>query len=145
MECFGCRLAHQQESVHMVYEDEWVCCILDHDSFNEGHVLILPKAHVEDMDELDALTGRAVLEAAQRLTKAVKMLYRPDGVTICQNGGIFSELTHFHVHVVPRYEGQDFAAFYQEAPFKNEEIRSRLGETKEQLAAFLQEHHFQLI
>ena len=29
-------------------------------------------------------------------------------------GGIFNELTHYHMHVIPRYEGQSFAKFYSE-------------------------------
>lgn len=43
MECLGCRLANKMEQVFIVYENEYVSCILDHIPFNEGHILILPK------------------------------------------------------------------------------------------------------
>lgn len=59
------------------------------------------------------------MKAAKLLSKAIKELFNPDGITICQNGGRFDELTHFHMHVVPRYEGQNFANFYTE---KSEEV-----------------------
>src|SRR5690606_32351234 len=111
-ECLGCNLANKNAQVNVVYENDFVCCILDHDPFNEGHVMILPKEHVEDMDELDADTANAIIQASRLISRAIKALYKPDGITICQNGGIFSELNHFHMHVVPRYRDQSFAAFY---------------------------------
>ena len=118
MSCLGCRLANQQAMVYAVFEDEHVCCILDRDPYNEGHVLILPKKHVRYLDELDAVTANAVMTAAQLVSKTIKALFQPDGITICQNGGAFDDLGHFHLHVIPRYEGQSFADFFldDEAP-----------------------------
>jgi diadenosine tetraphosphate (Ap4A) HIT family hydrolase len=96
----------------MVYEDDYVTCFLDHDPFNEGHTLILPKQHFHDVDELDDKTATAIMKASILISKALKHLYQPDGVTINQNGGVFNELTHYHMHVVPRYKGQWFGDFY---------------------------------
>ena len=36
------------------------------------------------------------------------------GSIINQNGGVFNDLTHYHMHVVPRYKGQWFGEFYRE-------------------------------
>lgn len=129
MECLGCKLANKQVSVNVIYEDEYVCCILDHDPFNEGHVLILPKSHMEDIDELDIDTSTAVIQASSTIAKVIKKLYHPDGITICQNGGIFSELSHFHMHVVPRYKNQHFANFYSDLPLQNQDVKNKLKET----------------
>ncbi|MBY6037518.1 HIT family protein [Fictibacillus nanhaiensis] len=114
MECVGCQLANHEESVHIVFEDDDVRCFLDYDPFNEGHVLIVPKKHVHDADELDEKTADAIMKASILLSKAIKRLFNPDGITICQNGGIFNELTHYHMHVVPRYKHQSFATFYSD-------------------------------
>ncbi|MEK5382468.1 HIT family protein [Niallia sp. FSL W8-0635] len=114
MNCLGCNLANQNEPVYVVYEDENVCCFLDHEPFNEGHTLILPKKHFHDVDELDKATAKSIMTASIILSKAIKELYLPDGITVCQNGGIFNELTHYHMHVVPRYKDQSFASFYSE-------------------------------
>lgn len=43
MSCSGCQLANKKENVHVVFEDNDICCILDHQPFNEGHVLLLQK------------------------------------------------------------------------------------------------------
>lgn len=114
----------------MVLEDEFVCCILDHAPYNEGHVLILPKKHVRYFDELDENTARSLTETAATISKAIKKLYAPDGITVCQNGGYFDELTHFHIHLIPRYKGQNFAGFYLEDDTNYTEEKSNLEKTK---------------
>jgi histidine triad (HIT) family protein len=133
LNCLGCHLANKKENVHVVFEDDYVCCILDIDPYNEGHVLILPKKHVRYFDEFDENTANSVMIAAQKLSKAIKSLFNPDGITVCQNGGVFDELTHFHMHVVPRYEGQNFADFYSEDGEADAEKEYDLEETKRKM------------
>lgn len=112
MECLGCKLANEEEIIYKVYEDNYVTCFLDHAPFYTGHTLIVPKQHVVEVDELDDCVAKAIMNASKLISKAIKLLYKPDGVTICQNGGIFNELTHYHMHVVPRYKERSFAEFY---------------------------------
>jgi diadenosine tetraphosphate (Ap4A) HIT family hydrolase len=130
IDCLGCKLANKKADVHVVYENHFLTCILDHDPFNEGHMMILPKNHFEDVYELDEDTANAVIQASRLLAKAITGLYQPDGITVCQNGGIFSELTHFHMHVVPRYKHQSFADFYLDTDLDNEEAKNNLAATK---------------
>ncbi|OMC83199.1 HIT family protein [Viridibacillus sp. FSL H7-0596] len=132
MDCLGCSLANKNDQVHVVFEDDYVCCFLDHDPYNEGHVLILPKKHIYDVEDLDENTANAIMKASMLLSKAIKRLFNPDGITICQNGGIFNELTHYHMHVVPRYKDQSFTTFYSgEDNYIEEDIN--LVETKRKL------------
>ncbi|TCP29720.1 diadenosine tetraphosphate (Ap4A) HIT family hydrolase [Scopulibacillus darangshiensis] len=133
--CLGCLLANRKQPVHVVYEDDDVCCFLDHEPFNEGHTLILPKKHFLDVDELDQDTAIAVMKASMTTSKALKTLFQPDGVTICQNGGRFNELGHYHMHVVARYEDQPFEAFYSTKHLNNDKEKWRFLETKARLAA----------
>ncbi|HDR6316570.1 TPA: HIT family protein [Bacillus thuringiensis] len=112
MECLGCKLANEEEIIYKIYEDDYVTCFLDHAPFYPGHTLIVPKQHVVEVDELDNVVAQSIMDASKLITKAIKSLYKPDGVTICQNGGIFNELTHYHMHVVPRYKERSFAEFY---------------------------------
>lgn len=114
MECLGCDLANKRKPVYTVFENEHVCCFLDHNPYNEGHLLIVPKKHVRFIDELDERTANAIMQAAMLLSGVIRKLFNPDGITVCQNGGSFDELTHFHMYLVPRYEGQNFADFYIE-------------------------------
>ncbi|MGE7185527.1 HIT family protein [Peribacillus sp. NPDC006672] len=130
IECLGCRLANKKEPIYLVYEDDFVCCFLDHEPFNDGHVLILPKRHFKDVDELDIYTANAIMKTSILITRSLKKLFKPDGITICQNGGVFNELSHYHMHVVPRYKNQSFAEFYLEQPFDKKDEKNKLLETK---------------
>ncbi len=114
MNCVGCRLANEQENVYVVYETATLTCILDYMPFNPGHVLILPKGHAGEVEELDPKTAIDIMEASRFLSKAAKAAFNPDGITIIQNGGIFNDLDHYHMHVIPRFGGQDFAEFFSE-------------------------------
>ncbi len=78
------------------------------------------------------------MDASKLIAKAIKALYKPDGVTVCQNGGVFNELTHYHMHVVPRYKERSFAEFYMVQPGEKknhnfEEAKNLLKEEIEQI------------
>lgn len=135
-ECLGCRLSNQLETVNIVYENEYVCCILDIEPFNEGHTLILPKKHYLDTEELDGETANAIMIASMTISKAIKKLFHPDGITICQNGGKFNDLTHYHMHVIPRFEGEPF---YYEEEKDNIKEKAKFIETKNRLKDMIEE------
>ncbi|MNN53309.1 AP-4-A phosphorylase [compost metagenome] len=108
MECLGCKLANQLIETNVVFEDDLISCILDIDPLNEGHTLILPKRHFKDLEELDCTTSSAIMNASIIISRALKEIYRPDGISIIQNGGLFNDLDHYHMHVFPRYKSDGF-------------------------------------
>lgn len=137
VECLGCRIANGIEpNLNIVYENEWVTCVLDIDPFNEGHTLILPKQHFLDVDEMDTETAHAVMDASQKLAAAMKKLFKPDGVRVCQADGKFSDLTHYHMHVFPSYEGDGFV--WSES-LREDGASKRLSQTKEKMVQTLSE------
>jgi histidine triad (HIT) family protein len=132
MSCLGCDLANAIFPVHTVYENELVRCFLDIDPFNEGHVLVLPKRHVKELTELTREETLAVMDAAKLISQKLNTCLKPDGITINQNGGKFSDLTHFHMHVIPRYENDGFT--WSESAIQDG-AHTRLAETAEKLRA----------
>lgn len=137
MECLGCRIANGIEpGLNIVYENELITCVLDIAPFNEGHTLILPKKHYKDVDELDSETAYAVMDASQKLSIALKSLYTPDGIRVCQDGGKFNDLTHYHMHLIPRYEGDGFT---WGEPLHPHGAEQRLSQTKDKILHALSE------
>lgn len=114
MKCLGCQLVQKELPVYVIYEDEWVVAILDHAPYNEGHALILPKQHICELNELNQHQLLAIGKASQLISEAIQSLYSSDGITVFQNGGMFNELNHYHMHLIPRYKDQNFADFYTE-------------------------------
>lgn len=129
--CLGCRIANGIEpNLNIVYENELITCVLDIAPFNEGHTLILPKKHYLDIDEMESGTAYAIMDASQKLSIALKNLYKPDGIRICQDGGKFNDLTHYHMHLIPRYQGD---GFIWGEPLYQHGAEKRLNQTKEQI------------
>jgi len=108
MNCFGCHLANRLVETNIVYEDDLVTCILDIDPINDGHTLILPKTHFKELEEIDEPTMRSIMNASVIISRALKGIYKSDGISIIQNGGIFNDLAHYHMHVFPRYKDDGF-------------------------------------
>ncbi|WP_088034586.1 HIT family protein [Evansella clarkii] len=134
--CLGCRLANKEEPVNIIYENKFVTCLLDIEPLNEGHSLILPKRHFVDVEELDTDTANAIMSASKIISIAIKKLTTPDGITICQNGGKFNDLFHYHMHLIPRFEGEPF---YDEQLIDNKKVKANLNETKAGLIKLISE------
>ncbi|WP_245585874.1 HIT family protein [Paenibacillus pinihumi] len=136
MECLGCKIAGGMlPDLHIVYEDEKVTCVLDIAPFNEGHILILPKKHYLDVEELDEETAFTIMTVSQKMSILLKRVVAPDGITICQNGGVFNDLNHYHMHLIPRYTGDGFS---WSEPLQPHGAELRLHETRRKLIEALQ-------
>lgn len=106
-QCVFCRIAAGEIPSVTVCEDESFRVILDLGPASRGHALILPKEHYRDLTELpDELCGRA-FSLAGRLGAAMKESLGCSGFNLVQNNGAAAGQTvfHFHIHVIPRYEG----------------------------------------
>ena len=125
MECVFC---HKEKLVtDIVYEDELVMAFMDMDPINEGHVLLVPKEHYLDADEMPDETLTHLMLVSKKIVSAIKDIYKPDGYSIMQNGGKFNEVGHYHMHIFPRYEGDGFGWTYGEEPKEiNAEIAKRI-------------------
>lgn len=108
IDCVFCRIIKKEESSHIIYEDELLCCFLDIDPINEGHVLIVPKKHCDSIDKLDDDILLRVMKISKHIYKAIKKVYNCDGYTMMQNGGVFSDFGHYHMHIFPRYIDDEF-------------------------------------
>jgi histidine triad (HIT) family protein len=76
---------------------------------NHGHVLVVPNAHHENLYDLPARDGHAVHDLVREVAIAIRQTYGCDGTSIRQHnepsGG--QDVWHYHVHVFPRYAGDD--------------------------------------
>jgi diadenosine tetraphosphate (Ap4A) HIT family hydrolase len=131
--CLGCRIANLLEpEVNVIYETNQFICILDIAPFNDGHILILPKHHYFELEEMEEELRREILDISVEMSRLLMKSLKPDGITICQNGGIFNDLGHYHMHVIPRYQGDGFSWSEPKEEFKTNRT---LKETRELLIA----------
>lgn len=105
--CIFCKIANGEIPSATVYEDGDFRAILDLGPASKGHTLILPKEHFDDVTELDEDLGAKVLPLAAKIGRAMKAGLGCAGFNLVQNNGEAAGQTvkHFHMHVIPRYEG----------------------------------------
>ena len=106
-DCIFCKIANGEIPSATLYEDEDVRVILDLGPASKGHALILPKAHAANIYEIsDDMAAKAMILAKKMATKMTEAL-KCDGFNIVQNNGEPAGQTvfHFHMHLIPRYEG----------------------------------------
>ena len=105
--CIFCKIANGEIPSSTVYEDDMLRVILDLGPATKGHALILPKNHFEDVCTLDKETAAKVLTTGAKVGAAMKKGLGCTGFNLVQNNGEAAGQTvfHFHMHVIPRYEG----------------------------------------
>ena len=105
--CIFCRIANGEIPAAALYEDEDLRVILDLGPASKGHALILPKQHYANLYELPDELGAKVFAAAKKVGGRLVRALGADGLNVVQNNGTAAGQTvfHFHVHLIPRYEG----------------------------------------
>ena len=124
MGCIFCKIAAGEIPSATVYEDEQFRVILDLSPAAKGHALILPKSHAADVTELDADIAAKVLPLAAKIGQGMKQALGCDGFNLVQNNGAAAGQTvmHFHMHVIPRYEGGPSIAAWEPGTSQPEEL-----------------------
>ncbi len=105
--CIFCKIANGEIPAATLYEDENFRVILDLGPASKGHALILPKSHAANIYELsDEMAAKAMI-LAKKMATAMTAALKCDGFNIVQNNGECAGQTvfHFHMHLIPRYEG----------------------------------------
>jgi len=115
--CVFCDIASKEKDAFVVFENSNVMAFLDCEPINEGHILLIPKKHYLDVDELPSELLAEIMSASQKIVKALKSSYKANGYSIMQNGGIFNDVGHYHLHVFPRFSGDGFGWNFSEKQF----------------------------
>ena len=105
--CIFCKIANGEIPSKTLYEDESYRVILDLGPATKGHALILPKDHYANLFELPEESAAGVMKLAKKLGAQMKENLKADGFNLVQNNGECAGQTvfHFHLHLIPRYEG----------------------------------------
>ncbi|NJE05893.1 HIT family protein [Thermococcus sp. M36] len=103
MECPFCRLKKEV----VLYEDGLIRILLDSYPANRGHLLVVPRRHVESWWELREEEKVALMKGMELAMEKLRETLKPDGFNVGMNLGRAAGQTvpHLHVHVIPRWEG----------------------------------------
>ena len=133
--CIFCKLANGDIPTTTLYEDEDFRIIFDGSPATVGHALIIPKDHVADVLEItDELQAKAYVLAKKAAAVLVEV-FGADGINILQNTGSAAGQTvfHFHIHLIPRYEGDKAMIQWRPGEQNTELLENALVKIKELL------------
>ena len=130
--CWACRVLDGVTPGCIVTQDETVAVVINPFPLNPGHVLVVPRQHVENIYALPDSIAGPFLSTAARVARVAKRVLAADGVTLRQNNDAASDqhLFHFHLHVIPRFsgDGERFDAQPKQITVEEqEEMRDRLA------------------
>lgn len=99
------RILRGELPCHKVYEDADTLAFMDIMPQSDGHVLVLPKEAAAELFDLSEGAAQAAIRTTQRIARAVRDAFGPDGLSIGQFNGTAAGQTvpHVHFHIVPRY------------------------------------------
>jgi histidine triad (HIT) family protein len=123
-ECLFCKIVAGTIPAQIVDEDERTVAFMDINPATRGHALVVPRRHARDLLEIESDDLKATILAAQRLARKASDRLRADGVNLLNSCGqaAWQTVYHFHIHVIPRYEGDPLRLPWTPAEGDPEEI-----------------------
>ncbi len=110
-DCIFCSIVSGKIPCYKVFEDAHALAFLDINPFGLGHTLVVPKFHAPDVFHLPPEELAGMMPAVQRVATLLKRKLACDGLAMMQLNGAAAGQTvgHVHVHLIPRYAGQQAA------------------------------------
>ena len=118
-DCLFCKIANKEIEAKILYEDEYLMVILDAYPDTDGHTLVIPKKHYEDIYSLDPEMFLKIFTTGKEKAQTVMNKLAKSSLTFLINYGDAQAIKHFHLHLLP-----DF--MHKEHKYSKEEIYDKL-------------------
>jgi len=136
--CFFCEAAAADPSddgAHLVLaRGELALVILNRYPYNNGHLMIAPRAHAANLDDLPAATANELTALTQRSLRVLRQVLSPQGFNLGINAGKIAGAgvaDHVHQHVVPRWDGDtNFMPVVADTKILNESLTESYQELR---------------
>ncbi|MCG7421015.1 HIT family protein [Macrococcus epidermidis] len=109
-----CIFCNGLEKNQIIYETKHFKVVFDINPEQEGHMLLISKDHYMNYLELPDEVVLDLIQLERKLIQILEGDMNIYGVSLIKNNGqVMDEGTHFHEHIIPRYE---FDGFWDEDP-----------------------------
>ena len=109
MDCIFCKIIAGEIPCFKLYESDDTLAFMDINPANEGHVLVIPKEHSIDVHAVSDAAISSTVITAKKIATAIKKTLSPGGINLlqCNGSAAAQSVLHFHLHVLPRREGDE--------------------------------------
>ena len=118
-DCLFCKIANKEIEAKILYEDEDLMVILDAYPDTDGHTLVIPKKHYEDIYSIDPEVFLKIFTTGKEKAQTLMNKLAKSSLTFLINYGDSQAIKHFHLHLLP-----DF--MHKEHKYSKEEIYDKL-------------------
>ena len=134
-DCLFCTIIDGELPSYKLYEDEYFYVMLDRFPKCPGHTLILPKRHAAHIFDLQEKESLGLFPLTQKIAAAMKETLDFTGLNLLQNNGAAAgqEVNHFHLHLIPRHDGDAMAIQYKRQDPSAKEFEEMLEKMTEKL------------
>lgn len=121
--CLFCKIIRGEIPSYTIYEDEIAKAFMDINPVTNGHSLIIPKKHYENIYDIEPDELLHMQKVAKILMKEYKEKLGAEGFTLVQNNELGQEVKHYHLHLMPRYQDDQLRTESNQSQIKDiEEI-----------------------
>lgn len=113
--CIFCKIINGELPSKTIYEDEIIKVIMNINPNSNGHLLVLPKEHLENINNISTeLVSHMFNVIKEKLYPLLKEKLNCGGLTLIQNNELGQEIKHYHIHLVPRYSNDNIDLNFNE-------------------------------
>lgn len=134
MNCLFCKIINGEIPCYKIYENEFTIAFLDPAQDTDGHILIIPKKHCENILDCDEITLSELMKTAKRISNHLADNCGYDGVNLLNASGKAAQqsINHFHIHIIPRKENDHIDAWIKlnggKTPLKEMQNKLKVGD-----------------
>ena len=112
-DCIFCKIIKGELPCYKIYEDERTFAFLDIANDANGHILVIPKKHYENILDCEKEELASVMKTIQKVSKHLVENCGYNGVNILNANGKDAEQSvfHLHFHIIPRKSEDEFKVF----------------------------------
>lgn len=108
-QCIFCELPKlPDEDARIIHRGQHCFVILNSFPYTSGHVMVVPFAHLDELQKLPEAAAREMMALSQKMEGILRRIYSPDGINLGMNIGRVAGAGvagHIHMHVLPRWVG----------------------------------------
>ena len=133
--CIFCQIVAGEAPAYFVYQDDLVAAFLSLEQPNPYKVLVIPRAHIESVYDLDDEQAAAIFKATVKIARAVRDVSGCEGLNLVQSNGRAGQqdVFHFHLHVVPRFAGDSITLDWDNTPVSAKQLGKLADELRVKL------------
>jgi ATP adenylyltransferase len=139
-QCIFCELPKLPDAdAKIVYRGQHCFIILNSFPYTSGHVMVVPFAHLDELQKLPDVAAREMISLSQKTERVLRQVYSPDGINLGMNIGRAAGAGvagHIHMHVLPRWVGD---TNFMTVTGESRVLPEALEETYEKLSTALRE------